>query len=311
MRSSVDLAVGSIRVICGPTAAGKSAIAIDLAERFGAGLISADSRQVYQGFDIGTAKATAAERARVPHFGIDILKPEERFSAPLWADRAEQWVAACRTSGRIPLVVGGTGFYLRALFDTLFAEPALDSGRRARLSEFLSTLSMAELRRWCETLDPGRAGFGRTQLLRAVEIALLTGVRLSEWHRTAPRSPRLRARYLLVDPGRILGGRIAARVDAMFHAGWVGEARALAASVPGDAPAWNATGYAVVRSAAEGVLSSADARERVVIATRQYAKRQRTWFRHQLPAGLVTRIDPHQTGWERLAERWWTDAEED
>jgi tRNA dimethylallyltransferase len=311
MRSSVDLGDGSVRVICGPTAAGKSAIAIELAERFAAGIISADSRQVYCGFDVGTAKASATERERVPHFGIDILNPEERFSAASWAHRAEGWIANCRVAGRVPLIVGGTGFYLRALFDSLFIEPTLDAQRRARLAEFLDTLSMADLRRWCATLDRGRAGLGRAQLLRSLEIAMLTGVRLSDWHRSAPRSPRLRPRYLLVDPGGALGGRIAARVDAMFCAGWVDEARSLAVSVPANAPAWNATGYAAVRLVADGVLGAADARTRVVIATRQYAKRQRTWFRHQLPTGRVTRIDPEQTGWERLAERWWADTQED
>ena len=123
---SVDSDVAEIGVICGPTAAGKSAVALWLAGSHPVTIISADSRQIYRDFDIGTAKPTRIEQARVPHRGIDIVDPTERYSAAAWADAAEGWIEEARRSNRIPLVVGGTGLYLRALFEGLFVGPPLD-----------------------------------------------------------------------------------------------------------------------------------------------------------------------------------------
>jgi tRNA dimethylallyltransferase len=156
----------------------------------------------------------------------------------------------------------------------------------------LDTLSFDELRRWCEALDPARAHLGRAQLTRAIEVALLTGRPISEWHASAARPPRYRARYLVVDPGAVLREWIAARAAAMLDAGWLHEVRHLLETVPDDAPAWNATGYETVAELARGRLSRVEALERIVIATRQYAKRQRTWFRNQLANDDVTTIDP-------------------
>ena len=276
-----------------------------LAERMPIGVISADSRQVYRRFDVGTAKPTEEERARVPHCGIDVVDPVERYSAATWADSALAWIAETEAAGRTPVIVGGTGFYLRALTEPLFAEPALDAARRARLLARLDALETAELRRWCERLDPERASLGRTQLLRAVEIALLTGVPISRWHREAARPPRARARYLVVDPGPALRPAIEQRVDAMLAAGWGEEVEQLRHAVPPDAPAWKATGYGVIRDWVEGRLTRDAARERAIVETRQYAKRQRTWFRHQLAASAVTRIDPRAPNAVDAAWRWW------
>ncbi len=298
------------RVICGPTAAGKSAIALWLAERFAASIISADSRQIYRGFDIGTATPSPDERRRVPHYGIDILDPTARYSAAAWAADAEGWFADVARTGREPLLVGGTGFYLRALFGPLFHEPPLDAERRRALAGVLAPMPIDALRRWCAVLDPARAHLGRTQLLRAIEVALLTGRRVSTLHREAVRPSRWSARYLLVDPGAALAARIETRVDAMLHAGWLDEARRLAASVPRGAPAWNAAGYNVIRAVAEGELSPAEGRARVVVETRQYAKRQRTWFRHQLRGAPVTTLDPARPDWQAVIERWWHGDEE-
>ena len=179
----------TLRVLCGPTAAGKSALAMRLAERVTAAIISADSRQVYRGFDLGTAKPAPDERARVPHFGVDVADPHERYSASDWAAAVPSWIAAARAGGREPLVVGGTGFYLRALFAPLFEAPPLDPARRRALETWLSERSTADLQRWCRALDPARAALGRTQLLRAIETALLTGQRISELHATRGRAP--------------------------------------------------------------------------------------------------------------------------
>jgi tRNA dimethylallyltransferase len=299
---------GSTRVICGPTAAGKSVLALRLADAVGAAIISADSRQVYRGFDIGTAKPTPDERARVPHFGIDVADARDRYSASQWADAAPAWFAAARALGREPLIVGGTGFYLRALFQPLFREPALDPARRTALEQWLTSLAVPELRRWCAHLDPARAALGRTQLLRAVETALLAGRRISDLHAVQARAPAVTARYLVVDPGRALGASIVRRVDAMLAAGWLEEVRALAAAVPPTAPAWTATGYDVLRRVVQGEAGIAEARERIIVATRQYAKRQRTWFRHQLPVD-TPRLDPDVPGaFERLLT-WWEEGE--
>lgn len=299
-----------LRVVTGPTAAGKSALAFALAARHDATIVSADSRQVYRRFDIGTAKPSAEERERVPHRGIDVVDPTERYSAARWAVDAERWIDEARRAEREVLVVGGTGFYLRALFSPLFAEPALDPARRLELQRELGSLATPDLRRWCERLDPSRAHLGRAQLLRAIEVALLTGERLSDLHARPVRAPRFRARYLVVDPGPLLADRIEQRVDRMFDAGWGDEVGGLMNGVPEDAPAWNAAGYEAVRDQLRGLVAPAAARERVIIETRQYAKRQRTWMRHQLDAALVTRIDPTAPDALERAERWWSGATE-
>lgn len=294
-----------IPVLCGPTAAGKTRLALWLAERRDVTIVSADSRQLYRGFDVGTAKPTEAERRAVPHCGIDVLDPTQRASAAWWADRAEGWIQEALANDRVPLVVGGTGLYLRALFGTLFDEPPLDESRRVALQRELSAHPTETLRRWVRELDPARADLGRTQLLRALEIALLTGRRVSDLHRERRRPPRWRARYLVVDPGPQLATRIEARVAAMLDAGWRAEVRRLVHEVPADAPAWNATGYRTIRLVETGELAERDAVHRVVVDTRQYAKRQRTWFRHQLAGDDVTRLDPRDPQWEARALSWW------
>jgi len=275
-----------------------------LASRGPTTIISADSRQVYRGFDVGTAKPTAAERASIAHRGIDVVEPTERYSAAAWAGSAEGWIEAAFASGTTPLVVGGTGLYLRALFDGLFEEPHLDAGRRASAAQALGELDVDELRRWTRALDPGRAHLGRTQLLRSIEIALLTGRRLSELHRERARRPRWRPRYLVVDPGPVLTDRIAARIDDMLDHGWPDEVQHLMQTVPETAPAWKATGYDAVRRLVRGELSRSAAHEIILIETRQYAKRQRTWFRHQLPQNLVTTVNPDASGWECTVAEW-------
>ena len=291
-------------MICGPTAAGKSAIAMWIAERAPVTIVSADSRQAYRGFDIGTAKPSLADRVRVPHRGIDVVDPRHRYSAAEWASRATTWIEAARAEGRTPLVVGGTGLYLRALFEGLFQEPGLDPARRSAVQDALGALDVAELRRWASVLDPARAHLGRTQLLRAIEMALLAGRRMSELHRDRPGSSRWGPRYLVVDSGPVLAERIGARIDEMLDGGWPEEAMTLMQTIPADAPAWNATGYDAVRRLVRGELSRDAAREAILIAARQYAKRQRTWFRHQVPAARVTRVDPAAGDWPAVVARW-------
>ncbi|MEO8194647.1 MAG: tRNA (adenosine(37)-N6)-dimethylallyltransferase MiaA [Gemmatimonadales bacterium] len=302
------MAAGRIRVICGPTAAGKSAIAANLALEYGATILSADSRQIYRRFDIGTAKPDWSERKAIPHKGIDIADPSERFSASRWASMAGDWIGAARATGRAPIVVGGTGFYIRALFEPLFQAPPVEHARRRALENYLSDLALAQLRHLCTALDPARAHLGRTQLLRAAETALLSGLRISALHAEAARVSGFVPAYLVVDPGAELASRIERRVDQMIDAGWLDEVRALDAQVAEDAPAWKASGYRVMRGVARDEIDLSSARERIIIETRQYAKRQRTWFRHQLGDASVTRVDPGDPQCQAIAQRWWKET---
>ncbi|MGQ0538342.1 MAG: tRNA (adenosine(37)-N6)-dimethylallyltransferase MiaA [Gemmatimonadaceae bacterium] len=296
-----------LRVIVGPTAAGKSALALTLAAEFGAAVISADSRQIYRGFDIGTAKPSPDEQARAPHFGVDVVAATERFSAAQFAALALAATAQCSAAAQPAVVVGGTGFYVRALVQPLFREPAppLALTQRTALAGYLATLDTERLREWCATLDAARSHLGRTQLLRAIEVALLTGKRLSAHFRDSPAVAPLPARYLLVDPEVApLEAAITRRVDEMLARGWVAEVERLVADVPPAAPAWLATGYAVMRRYVQGDIALDSARLDVITATRQYAKRQRTWFRHQL-RGPVTRLNPNEPGALDRARAWW------
>ena len=302
-----DEPLRAIPVICGPTASGKSAVAMWLAQRRAITIISADSRQVYREFDRGTAKPTADERRRVPHRGIDVAAPDARFSAADWTELADRAIREAIAAKRLPVVVGGTGFYIAALFRPLWAEPPLDPERRRRLQDWLGRLETPELRRWVETLDPQRSHLGRAQLLRAVEIALLCGHPLSAMHLERRRPVSWAASYLVVDPGTELASRIARRASAMLDSGWPDEVRRLMTFVPEDAPAWKATGYRTIRDLVDGRVDRATALERVVVETRQYAKRQRTWFRHQLGPARVTRVSPHVSGWQETADRWLAD----
>ena len=309
------MAGDKLRIICGPTAAGKSDLALKLAEVYNAAIVSADSRQIYCEFDVGTAKPTREERARVTHFGIDVVEPYERYSAARWANEASEWI---ESAGEIEkdavVVVGGTGLYIKAIVDPLFNAPEQDPIQRGQLERELATMSVADLRRWCKQLDPARAHLGRTQLLRAIETALLSGSRISDLHsrHNATReieNERQEASYLVVDPGDVLGSRIEARVDRMLGAGWADEVRELMRTVSPDAPAWKASGYVVMRSHLEGALDLSSATQRVIIETRQYAKRQRTWFRNQLPAAAVTHVNPDDPHALTIAREWWERAE--
>jgi tRNA dimethylallyltransferase len=304
------------RVIIGPTAAGKSAVAMELARRFDIALISADSRQVYRGFDIGTAKPSAAERAEIQHFGVDVQDPRDRYSAHAWAVDSIGWMQQAAAVSKNVLIVGGTGFYVRALVRPLAAAPALDAGRRSSLERWLNAQSLDELRRFAVRLDAARATLGRTQLERAIETALLSGTRLGDAHaghraRTAEEGTSgMPVRYLVVDPGVVLADRIRGRVHAMVDAGWIDEVCALLRDVPVTAPAWLASGYDVMRRHVVGELTREAAIEKIIIETRQYAKRQRTWCRHQLNEGPVTRVSTSDPRALDIAIAWWNGTED-
>ncbi|HQW67968.1 MAG TPA: isopentenyl transferase family protein, partial [Gemmatimonadales bacterium] len=174
------MADGRTPVLVGPTGVGKTAVALALAAHWPLEVISADSRQVYHGLDIATAKATRRERERVPHHLLDVVRPGERYSAGRFALEAAAAIEGVRARGRLPVIVGGTGLYIRALVDGLFAEPPLDPAQREALASAIDGLDNATLVRWAGRLDPGYRGEGgRHRAARAIEIALLTGQPLS------------------------------------------------------------------------------------------------------------------------------------
>jgi len=271
-------------VLVGPTAVGKTAVAAALAERIALTVISADARQVYRRLDIGTAKAHPELRARVPHLGIDLVEPGERYSAGRFASEAAGWLTAVRVAGRLPLIVGGTGFYVRALADGLFHEPPLDADRRERLRTWATELEGGALTRWALRLDARFTGGGRQRATRVLEVALLTGRSLSLWQQMARATGAMRPWYIVLTlPRELLRRRIAERVDAMLAAGLVEEVRAeLARGTAPDAPGLDGVGYRETVAMLAGRLPAADLRDAIVRATRAYAKRQETWFRNQL-----------------------------
>src|SRR6059058_5981330 len=213
-------------VLVGPTGVGKTAVAVALASLTPITVISADARQVYRDLDIGTAKPDRATLGRVPHRGLDLIHPGEPYSAGRFARDAAGWIAEARAAGRQPVVVGGTGLYIRALAEGLFREPPFDPARREALRRWTESLPGADLARWAGRLDPQFLGGGRQRAARAVEVALLTGHALSWWQREALESGTLRPWYIhLTVPREVLHRRLAARVDHMLAAGLVAEVR--------------------------------------------------------------------------------------
>jgi tRNA dimethylallyltransferase len=264
-----------------------------LAGRLPVEIVSADSRQVYRGLEIGTASPSPAERAAAPYHGLGVVEPTERYSAGRFARDATAWIGGIVGRGRTPLVVGGTGLYVRALFDGLFEEPGLDPERRARLGVWLGAQAPALVGRWASRLDRRFGGGGRQRAQRAVEVALLSGRALGEWQASRPPAPGgLRPWYVVLTCDRaLLHERIARRTAAMLEAGWVEECRrVLAAGVTPSAPGLSAVGYREIVAHLAGRLAEGALAPAIAQATRQYAKRQETWFRHQL-RGPVLRLD--------------------
>ncbi len=281
--------------IVGPTGAGKTALSLCAARKLGGEIISVDSRQIYRGMDIGTAKASPEEQAAVPHHGLDIRDPGERYSAGEFGRDARRWITEIRARGRVAVLAGGTGFFLRVLTEPLFREPKLDPARSTALEDVLRGLPAAELERWVRLLDPARADVavagGKQRMLRTLSIALLTGRPLSELHRSLPAEAEpLRGMVCLLKvPPEILDLRIRRRVHAMVRAGFVEEVSALLGSgCTRDDPGLNGVGYREMADCLEGAITLGEAVERTRTATRRYARRQRTWFRRQLGPGTVT-----------------------
>jgi tRNA dimethylallyltransferase len=278
---------------------------VEVARRTGAEIISADSRQVYRGMDIGTAKITVAERRGVPHHGLDLVDPDERYSAGRFAREAHQWLREITARGRPALIVGGTGFFLRALMQPLFHEPALPQDRRDALRRQLDRMDEATLLRWAGTLEATTdLPTDRQRLMRLLEVALLTGRPMRWWHEhSPPAEPPLRVPVVvLTQPRSVLYRRIDDRVRTMVEQGVLEEVRALLEAGYGDdSPGMSATGYPEMRMVIEGGVPLDEAITKVQAATRRYARRQETWFRHQLPPGALL-VDGTQS-FDTLADR--------
>ena len=272
-------------IVVGPTGIGKTAVTLALAELMPLEVVSADSRQVYRGLDIATAKPAPRERRRVVHHLLDLVAPGERYSAGRFAVDAAEAIATIRLRERLPVVVGGTGLYIRALTDGLFAEPPLDRPRREALAAATAAMDHATLVRWAGRLDPGfPGGGGRQRASRAIEMALLTGHSLTWWQQTAAASGTVRPWFVrLTAPRAVLHQRIAARTEEMLRRGLVEEvAAALADGAPLVGPGMDGIGVREAVAVLQGRLPREAVREAITHATGQYAKRQETWFRNQL-----------------------------
>ena len=279
-----------VPVLVGPTAVGKTAVALALAAHWPLEIVSADSRQIYRRLDIGTAKPTRRERARVPHHGIDVVEPGVRYSAGHFARDAEAWIREIRHRERLPVVVGGTGLYVRALAEGLFREPPIDAGRRRSLDAFTARLEPLELLRWAGRLDPGFRGGGRQRAARAIEVALLTGRPLSWLQEAARAQGAIRPWYIVLTvPRPVLHQRIVRRAEEMIRRGLIEEvASVLAEGHPPGAPGLDGIGIREAVEYLHGTRPRDSVAEAIAVSTRQYAKRQQTWFRHQLGGRVIT-----------------------
>lgn len=275
-----------ILVVAGPTASGKTALAIALARRLGGEIVNADSQQVYRGLDVGTAKPTQAERASVPHHLLDVVEPGEGMDAARFTALADAAIADIAARGRLPIVAGGTGLYLRALLHGVVAAPGRDPALRARLEAEAEALGRPALHARLAAVDPGSAARIRendlVRIVRALEIAA-GGRRPSELYAEHAFQPdRYVARILALDPPRAeLHARIDARVRAMFTDGLLDEARALAAGAGGPIPPRWPIGYAEAAACVAGALPLEEAIRRVQVAHRKYARRQVIWLRKE------------------------------
>jgi len=287
--------------LVGPTASGKSAVALALAERLGGEIISVDSMQVYRGLDLGTAKPAADERARVPHHLIDVVELTEPFDAAKFIQLAAQAESEIRARGRVPVFCGGTGLYLKAYLEGLGSSPPADPAVRQQLE----ALPLDELLRELAAADP--VTYDRIdrrnprRVVRALEVIRLTrkpfSAQRAEWSAASPLAPasesaigdRPLAIFGLLRTSADLHARINARVDEMFARGLVAETHALLGhGLEKNPTALQAIGYRQVVEHLRGERPLADTIELVKTKTRQFAKRQMTWFRRQLPVEWIS-----------------------
>jgi len=272
-------------VILGPTASGKTRLALALAMEFGGEIVSCDALQVYRYMDIGTAKASKSEQERVRHHMLDVQDPDQEFSAGDYQRMARTAIRGVHGRGHVPFVAGGTGFYLRALIDGLFEGPGRSEELRARMRNIIRKRGPAVLHRALMKVDPLSAARialnDAERIIRAYEVHLLTGKNMTCWQ-LQPRNAFTGYRWLkigIATPRELLYRRIDQRVDEMFLGGLLEEVQQLLQRFPKSAQGFKAIGYRQAVAYLDGILPLADAIEETKKDSRHYAKRQLTWFR--------------------------------
>jgi tRNA dimethylallyltransferase len=284
---AIELARGE-RLLCivGPTASGKTDLALHTCEAVGGEIVSADSVQIYRGFDIGSGKATREEIARVPHHLVDTHDPLTPIDAAEWAKLAEAAIEDIRRRGKVPIVCGGTFFWVRALVLGLVEAPAADPDVRARHRAIIDEKGRAALHEALAQVDPASAKRLHpndvVRVSRALEVYELSGRTMSDWQAAHGfKARRFDAAMIALehDPA-VLTERIGARVDRWLAHGWLDEVRGLLDAGYGEARAMGSVGYAEVRAHLEGQLPREELRDAIVRSTRVFARRQRTWLNH-------------------------------
>ncbi|MBI4643777.1 MAG: tRNA (adenosine(37)-N6)-dimethylallyltransferase MiaA [Deltaproteobacteria bacterium] len=274
-----------VAVLVGPTAVGKTAVALELAREIGAEIVNADSLQVYRELDIGTAKPTPAERALVPHHLVDVVDPPDPYDASRYSHEAREVIAELHRRGVPPLVVGGTGLYLKALLSGLFTEGSPNPRIRQRLRQELTDKGLPALHERLKRLDPASAWrlhpHDTYRILRALEVMEATGEPLSAWHESHQfrDAPYQTLKLGLIRPREELNHRIEERVEAMLAQGWLEEVHGLLSRYPPDLKPLQALGYRHLIAFLQGRWTWEEAMELLKRDTRRYAKRQLTWFR--------------------------------
>ncbi len=282
--------------LMGPTASGKSSLALEWAQRFDGEIVSVDSALVYRGLDIGAAKPTAHEQARVAHHLIDVRDPWQPYSAADFATDARAAIAGILSRGKLPILAGGTGLYFRALLQGLSPMPTADAALRLHIANEATERGWTALHAELALIDPQAAArihaTDAQRIQRALEVWRLSGRSISDWQRERGESALpLRVLKLVLAPKdrAALHARIAGRLDAMLKEGFLDEVRALRAlpalqshPSPLELPAIRAVGYRQAWEHLQGVTDMAEFRDRAIFATRQLAKRQLTWLRAQM-----------------------------
>jgi tRNA dimethylallyltransferase len=292
--------------VMGPTASGKTAYALELADRFDGEIVSVDSALVYRGLDIGAAKPTAEEQAAIPHHMLDLREPWQPYSAAEFANDARKVLDDIASRGKLPILAGGTGLYFHALLHGLSDMPEGDPETRTRIEAEASERGWAAMHAELQRIDPEAAArihaTDAQRIQRALEVFRLSGRTISDWRRSALNAPRLpfRVLKLVLAPSdrAVLHQRIERRFDAMLEAGFLDEVRRLRALPPLqahprplDLPALRAVGYRQAWEHLDGATDAREFRDRGIFATRQLAKRQLTWLRGELDARW---FDPQQ-----------------
>jgi tRNA dimethylallyltransferase len=294
--------------VLGPTASGKSALGLALAQRLDGEILCCDSMQVYRGMDIGTAKPTAAEQRLRPHHLLDLVNPGDPFHAAAWAERARAAIAEVTGRHRLPIIVGGTGLYFRALTRGLFEAPPSDPEIRARHQAEATAAGVETLHRRLAAVDPEAAAAilpgDLLRISRALEVHEQTGATITELRRRGARPGPLRLFTVIFDmPTPDLRARITARVEAMMSAGFLDEVQALRAAGHGGARALQALGYRQLGAHLDGTLSLEAAVADIQRTTFAYARRQRTWFRKE-SASLRLEGSPDVEALVQTAAAW-------